>query len=252
MDASLFWSLALIALVLVLFTLPVLPALMDLRANRAAEPIYINPAGNPLIPESGQALDVPLAPWPAQVESGSLFYRIQSSYIYFGSGSVPDIADYSRRQKQQQQEVAPFVDFDETPVHHENLCLEKGETLRGSRVVHGNLIMHDGSRLLGNIKVHGEAFLGQECVVSGSLFCLRNVKSKERVRLMGPVAVHSHLYLGNQSVLGTPSHPVSVSARTIELGEGSVAHGIVRALVRGRVVQSKWTKKASRAKPARH
>ncbi len=252
MDASLFWSLALIALVLVLFTLPVLPALMDLRANRAAEPIDIHPAGNPLIPESRHALDVPFAPWPAQVESGSLFYRIQSSYIYFGSGPVPDIADYSQGQKQQQQEVKPFVDFDETPIQHEDLHLEKGAKLHGSRVVHGNLIMHDGSCILGNVKVHGEAFLGKGCMVSGSLFCMQNVKGKERVHLMGPVAVHDHLYLGNQSVLGTPSHPVSVSARTIELGEGSVAHGIVRALVRGRVVQSKWTTKVSRAKPVRH
>ena len=242
MNMSLLWSMLLAAVVLALFMLPLLPAWLDVRANRAAEPIYINPAGNPLIPESGQKLDANFVGWPAHVEPGTLFYRIQCSYIYFGHGPVPDASEIANMQPQA---VEPFVQFDETPTHHESLRLRKGEVLHGSRVVHGNLVMQDGSRILGNVKVQGEAFLGRGCLISGSLFCMQNVKGRDRVHLMGPVAVHSHLQLGRQSLLGAAAHPTSVSARTIELGEGSVAHGIVRALLRGRVMQSTWPAKRS-------
>lgn len=248
MNMFLLWSLLLAVVVLALFVVPLLPALLELRANRAAEPIYINPAGNPLIPESGQKLDANFTDWPAHVEPGTLFYRIQSSYIYFGKGPVPDVSEAAQMQSQA---VTPFVNFDETPTHHDDsLRLARGEVLHGSRVVHGNLVMQEGSRILGNVKVRGEVFLGRGCVISGSLFCMQNVKGRERVHLMGPVAVHSHLQLGRQSVLGAAAHPTSVSARTIELGEGSVAHGVVRALLRGRVVQSKWPAKISRSKSA--
>lgn len=231
---TLFWSLALVAVVMVLFVVPLIPALLELRAGTKADPIFIDAAGSALIPRTGQHLDETGEPWPVVVKIGTVFHRIQGSYIHFGSAPVSVAAVLSG-----QLPATPYVAFDETPTHSENVRLNRGEMLYGNQVVHGNLIMHAGSRIVGNVKVHGEARIGDDCVISGSLFCLRNVRAKDRVQLLGPVAVNGYLRLGRLSVLGSLVHPISVSARLIQLGNGSRAHGVVRALERGRVVRSR-------------
>lgn len=228
------WSLALIGVVLVLFGMPLIPALLELRADRKADPIFIDAAGSALMPRTGQHLDEIGGPWPVRVKVGAAFHRVQGSYIHFGAAPASVAAVLSGECEQ------PYVAFDETPTHSKDVRLSKGEMLYGNQVVHGNLVMHAGSRIVGNVKVHGEARIGENCVISGSLFCLRNVRAKERVQLLGPVAVNGYLRLGTCSVLGSPTYPISVSARLIQLGDGSRAHGVVRALERGRVVQARW------------
>lgn len=236
------WSLALIGVVLVLFGLPLVPALLELRADRRADPIFIDAAGSALIPRTGEHLDEIGGPWPVRVKLGTEFHRVQGSYIHFGAAPASVAAVLSG-----QSTVKPYVAFDETPAHSKDVRLMKGEMLYGNQVVHGNLVMHAGSRIVGNVKVHGEARIGEDCLISGSLFCLRNVRAKERVHVVGPVAVNGYLRMGAHSVLGSPEYPVSVSARLIQLGDGSRAHGVVRALERGRVVQARWKQTSNAA-----
>ncbi|MDO4687079.1 MAG: hypothetical protein Q4A92_11090 [Corynebacterium sp.] len=226
---------ALIGVVIVLFGVPLIPALLELRGGRKADPIFIDAAGSALIPRTGEHLDETGGPWPVRVKAGGAFHRIQGSYIHFGA-APPSLAVVLSGQTP----VKPYVAFDETPTHSKDVRLTKGEMLYGNQVVHGNLVMHAGSRIVGNVKVHGEARIGEDCTISGSLFCLRNVRAKERVQLLGPVAVNGYLRLGTHSVLGSPEYPISVSARLIQLGDGSRAHGVVRALERGRVVPARW------------
>lgn len=221
------WAILLLVLTLVWFVLPLVPAFWELWRNRDADPVEVDPLGSALIPLSGGSLDVDGAAGPVRLAAGQRFYRVQGSCIRFGRG--PWLED-------RPDALGVHVAFDERPTTHAgSLTIPRGQTLQGSQVVHGDLVMEESSVLDGSAKVHGQVRMARGCLVTGTVFGMDRMAVGSGGRLRGTVSVQESLHIAAHCALGWADQPVSVSARRIVVGEGTTVHGVIWALIQGRV-----------------
>ena len=106
---------------------------------------------------------------------------------------------------------------------------------QGSQVVHGDLVMEESSVLDGSAKVHGQVRMARGCLVTGTVFGMDRMAVGPGGRLRGTVSVQESLHIAAHCALGWADQPVSVSARRIVVGEGTTVHGVIWALIQGRV-----------------
>jgi cytoskeletal protein CcmA (bactofilin family) len=113
--------------------------------------------------------------------------------------------------------------------------IEKGHRFTGSLVVTGVLSVGAEAHVEGDIKAHGGVVIGAHAVVTGAVFCERDIRIFEEANVAGPVVSAGVLQIGDGVRLGSLAAPTSVHARVILAGDGVIAHGTVWAAQAGLV-----------------
>jgi cytoskeletal protein CcmA (bactofilin family) len=104
---------------------------------------------------------------------------------------------------------------------------------KGSLVVTGLLTIGAGTLVEGDLKAYRGIFLGADAQVTGAVFCEGGIHISRNGAVGGPMVADTHLLIGSGSVLGSETAPTTVTAKSIIVGDGVVAHGTVWALQAG-------------------
>lgn len=114
-------------------------------------------------------------------------------------------------------------------------ALPPGRRFTGSLVVRGFLTIDAHTTVVGDIKARDGVRIGHRAVVEGAVTCGSRVYVLPEARAFGPLVCESDVRVGARAVVGLPSAPTTLSARTIILEPGALVHGEIRAWVLGMV-----------------
>lgn len=81
----------------------------------------------------------------------------------------------------------------------------------------------------GSLKAHGDLGLGAGTRVDGSVVARGDILVGAGAAVVGPVLSETAVVLGPGCTIGTPQQPATVSAPRIEVAQGVVVHGTIRA-----------------------
>lgn len=107
--------------------------------------------------------------------------------------------------------------------------IQSGQHFTGSLVVTGVLSIGDGARVEGDVKAHQGVVIGEHAQVSGSVISERGVRVFDGAFIGGPLLAETLLLIGSGVQMGRLHAPASVSANVMLVGDGTTAHGSVRA-----------------------
>lgn len=106
-----------------------------------------------------------------------------------------------------------------------DLVIPAGTQVDGDLVVAGALTIEPGASVQGSVKAHGAVTLGAGAVVTGSLVSRTDIAIGTGAWLRGPVIAEDTLSLGGGSTIGSVTTPTTVSARRVEVADGSIICG---------------------------
>lgn len=115
-----------------------------------------------------------------------------------------------------------------------DLSVPRDSVLKGDLVVSGSVTIGSGAHLMGSLKAHGDIHLGEGAKVDGSVICRTKIRSEFRVTIGGPVVAEEEIRLGSGNAVGKQHHPSSLAAPRIELGIGTIVHGLITATEGGK------------------
>lgn len=117
--------------------------------------------------------------------------------------------------------------------------LDLPESIRhdGSLVVRGRLKVGRASLINGSIKTSRRLALARGVRVSGAVVSAQDMLMEPDCRVAGPVVAERRLVLKSGCVIGTPTHPTTITADEVLIEEGVTVHGTIWPRKEGRVVR---------------
>lgn len=100
---------------------------------------------------------------------------------------------------------------------------------KGSLVVTGCLSIGTGARVEGDLKAYKGIFIGENTQVTGAVFCEGGIHISRNCNVGGPVVADTQLLIGFNSVLGSATALTTITANSVLIANGVVAHGTVWA-----------------------
>lgn len=105
----------------------------------------------------------------------------------------------------------------------------------GSLIVTGFLRIGARTTVQGDLKARGGVSIGPGALVEGAITCEDRIHLWHGVRVSGPVISERQILVGAHAVVGSLQAPTTISAHTIIMESGSMAHGAVWASQLGMV-----------------
>lgn len=96
-------------------------------------------------------------------------------------------------------------------------------------VVTGELVVGEGTRIAGSLKSHGDLRLAAGAIVEGAVVSARDLFVGPGCAIRGPVVAERDARIGSAAELGSADCPTTLTARCLEVEEGSAVHGTVWA-----------------------
>lgn len=232
------WALLLLGLAALIFALPLVPALRELRRATDARPLAL---GDPERGGDGRARPRGGgAQGELVLEPGSAFGRLSAARIAFGPAAPRDAGARAERRMAALAAARAIRPRGAVRSAGRWLCdgdveVPAGEVLRGDVVVRGGLTVRRGAAVAGSVKAHGDVRLDPGAAVTGAVVGARAILAAAGCTVGGPILSEQEIALGAGCVVGTPAAPASVVAPLVRVEPGAVVHGTVSARVAGRL-----------------
>jgi predicted acyltransferase (DUF342 family) len=120
-----------------------------------------------------------------------------------------------------------------------NLDISAGKIVETDLVVTGSTHIGPGVRITGSVKSRKNMVLEKGVEVEGSLVSERDIHIGVDCRIRGPILAEGAVYVRKGTTIGSTQTPTTVSADTVFVEPGVVAHGTVWAHRYGRVASPK-------------
>jgi hypothetical protein len=238
------WMLVLFTLTLLVFTVPLWPAFIELGRKDAPRPqidsqdngsaaYAVALAGHPkrinAIINAGETVNIVSAVQTIQVSAGCSFHWIDAPTIAFLDDTNVCFEDRSRT-------PAPTL---VGGVRQKFKRIEGNwETTNGSEfhedyLVTQDVILAEDSKVFGNIKAYGSVKLAKGALVHGSIFAQKNITLSSSSFVTGVISSGQEVCLHGGCIVGNIERLVSVSAPYIVAHSGSIVHGSLQANIQG-------------------
>lgn len=125
---------------------------------------------------------------------------------------------------------------DSFPGNGRNLTIPPRHVVKDDLILAGTLSIGDGCHLIGQIRADKGIITGADVRIDGAVHADGPVRLGPRNHISGPVVSSEEISCGPACVFGNPAGPTTLSADTLRLGEGSIAHGTLDARREGEVV----------------
>jgi cytoskeletal protein CcmA (bactofilin family) len=243
------WALCLFALTILMFSVPLWPALWELRRKdirtlpidrsddgTAAYAASLEQAGEAEIParmvlaQGTVSREVVCALEHIRVQPGCEFTWLDARAIEFvgldlGAQTVattnpatPQVIDGVREK------------FQRIKGHWQ---IPPSEQVRGDYVVTEDVLVAQDAIVLGNIKAYGNVHLSAGAVVHGSVFAKKQITLESGAVVFGVVSAGQQISLSSGSVVGHATQLSSVTAPRVLAHAGALVHGSVKAQTLG-------------------
>ena len=125
------------------------------------------------------------------------------------------------------------------PGNGRHLQVPPGHTVKGDLLVSGRLVIGDDCHIIGDLRADKTIVVGRNVVIEGAIYADGPISIGAGCTIAGPVYSQTEVQLGCRCEIGAPGHPSTLAADTLLIGEGCVAHGSVRAMRRGEVLDER-------------
>jgi cytoskeletal protein CcmA (bactofilin family) len=122
------------------------------------------------------------------------------------------------------------------PGNGHDLQIPAGHAVKEDLILSGVLVIGDGCHIIGQIRAEKGIRIGADVRIDGAIHANGGIEIGPRSCISGPVVSNGKITVAQACVFGSTDEPCTLSAETIMIGEGCVAHGTVHALCRGEVI----------------
>lgn len=120
-----------------------------------------------------------------------------------------------------------------------NLSVPPGHTVKGDLIVSGQLHIGDGCRIFGQLRADKGIVIGQAVQIEGAVYADGPISVGNDCLISGPLISRNELRLGAGSQIGKREALSTLTAETLIISEGCIAHGTVQAQRRGEVMDTR-------------
>lgn len=163
----------------------------------------------------------------------SSFQKVLAPQIRFGRAQ--DETDV-RRSTDTTGRFEPPVRSGTWPGNGHNLRVPPGHAVKGDLILSGTLEIGDACHIIGQIRADKGVRIGADVRIDGAVHANGAIEIGPRSCISGPVVSNDRLTVASGCIFGSAEVLSTVSAETILISEGCLAHGTVHALRRGEVI----------------
>lgn len=224
------WPLLLFAATALVFALPLVPTLLELRRRTDVAPLAV---GSGMPARDGDP-GVLVSEGDVFVNAPRTFTLVRGRTVWFGpeppesplrrSGRAVPLAlprGAAGGSRGELRDGRWLVDGD--------LEFPAETAFRGDVIARGDVVVRRGATIAGSVKAHGELRIEPEVSIDGALVASSSVMIEGPSTVGGPVVSETEIRLGAGVVVGAPGHPASVVAPRVSVRLGVVVYGALRA-----------------------
>lgn len=171
-----------------------------------------------------------------RISSGAHFRRLNAPDIVFGYAVEPVTLPTDQKPVEAIRLNPKVTIAGRRWLFKGDLVIPKECLIDADIVVTGKLDIGKNVRIKGSVKSHKSMQIGEQTRIDGSVVSHQGLMLSPGVQVQGPVVSEADVTLGSRCVVGTVEHPTTVTAETIRVSDGVLAHGTVWARRDGEVL----------------